>query len=50
MIEKEKRGGKRPNSGRKKKDKSEYIRISFVLKKTLIDKAKELIKELKDGI
>lgn len=43
----EKRGGKRPNSGPKKKDKSELIRISFVLHKSLASKAKELIKELK---
>jgi len=43
----EKRGGKRPNSGPKKKDRSELIRISFVIHKSLVSKAKELIKQLK---
>lgn len=45
----EKRGGKRPNSGRKAKDKSELIRISFVIHKNLADKAKQLIINLKNG-
>ena len=45
----EKRGGKRPNSGPKKKlDKEEYKRVSITIHKSLIKKLKELIKKFKN--
>lgn len=44
----EKRGGKRPNSGPKKKD-VERVRISFVVLKSKVSELKILIKDLIDS-